>query len=111
MTSGDSLAHVHWKKSAQGQGFVIAQREEERDRELHVLVDLSARPDPESLEKLEARLATASAELLRALDGGQAVALTAGKVKVAPGLGPVQRRQVLGALARAEPDFGREGGR
>jgi uncharacterized protein (DUF58 family) len=57
---GDSLRHVHWKKSASLGRWIIKQTEAEAAKSVHVVVDpyLAKREDEEAFEELVAAAAT-----------------------------------------------------
>jgi uncharacterized protein (DUF58 family) len=105
MAPGDPLSRVHWKKSAQGQGWWVTEREREESPELHLKANLR-QPTAQALEHELEQLA-AVADL--ALDRGWTVALQAGAVHVSRGVGPDQKRRVLSVLAEAERETSADG--
>jgi uncharacterized protein (DUF58 family) len=104
--SGDALSQIHWRKSAQGQGWIASVREREQERELEVELDVSASADPDALTRFETRCERALALAELALDRGFAVALHAGATRVPFGSGPRHRARLREALASVEPDLG-----
>ena len=104
--SGAELQQMHWRRSAQGRGWVTSVREQERVPEVRLDLDLVASPDPDSLTRLEARIEQVAAEADEALRRGFSVELRAGDAVVPAGVGLLQRARVLEALAAAEPRLG-----
>jgi uncharacterized protein (DUF58 family) len=101
----DALSTIHWRKSAQGLGWVVSVRQAELERELELSADLRSAPEPEALARLEARLEQVAAAAEQALSQGAAVALRLGGRRLPFGAGPSHRRVLLRAIAEAQPEL------
>lgn len=71
---GDSLRHVHWKKSARIGRWILRQPQAESDRSLHIAVDHYV-PEPLPLANFETEVSRAATVIYQALKQGQEVTL------------------------------------
>lgn len=101
---GDSLRHIHWKKSAAVGRWVMKQPEEESAPSVVVAID-PVLPAGESEERFEEMISEATTLLHDALEKGAEVALILPGDRIR-GRGPRIRRSIFGALARIESETG-----
>ncbi len=105
---GDSRRLIHWRSSARRGTLVVRQFEQQRNRDLAVLVDLwqPAQPQPSHLENVELAVsfaATIVAEACRRGGSDLIVATTSSPEKVLRGTASAALvREVMEALAIAE---------
>ncbi|HVR42212.1 MAG TPA: DUF58 domain-containing protein [Thermoanaerobaculia bacterium] len=101
---GDSLRHVHWKKSASLGRWVMKQHEEEVSPSLIVAVD-PVRPSSVSEERFERMISEAATLLLDAIEDGADVTLILPRERIR-GRAQRIRRSVFEALALLEAEPG-----
>jgi uncharacterized protein (DUF58 family) len=100
---GDPLNQMHWRRSAQGRGWVTSVREKDSAREVRLDIDLEASPDPEGIAAVERRIENGAALADAALRKGLLVSLQAGSVRIGAGSGAAHQARLLEALAGVEP--------
>lgn len=97
---GDSLRHVHWRKSASLGRWIMKQPELEWIPAIRVVFD-PVTPPGATLEEFEHLVSEAATFLHEALEAGRAVTLQLPRQTINGG-GPVGRRSVFEALALVE---------
>ncbi len=99
---GDSLRHVHWKKSASLGRWIIKEHQEEGAPSVQVAVD-PVKPAWASDEQFERMISEAATLLREAIDAETDVALILPSERIR-GRGDRVRRSVFEALALVEPE-------
>lgn len=98
---GDSLRHVHWRKSASLGRWIMKQPELEWIPAFQVVVD-PVKPSWATDEQFEHLISAAATFLRDALEGGRSVTLRLPQTTIS-GDGPVGRRSIFQALALLGP--------
>lgn len=97
---GDSLRHVHWRRSASLGRWVIKEHEYESGRSIEVVLDLVV-PSEDLEERFEQLVSEATTIVRYALETGLEVVLIVGESRIG-GRGPQMRRAMFERLALVE---------